>query len=182
MSYVRKFYFFQAILHKGTKCDIGVFAQTRKKSNRISIGLEVVKSGIDDPIIVGSVIRQFKLSAQYVENRDTVATIWIVRAVYAQVLITQDFNDIMRLWKTKNYLTVLRAMAKSRCISGRILADDFMIWGKKLNISEIIWLEDIVDKLKWKHNVDEYEIIEILNNKPLFRFIEKGTFSLLDWL
>ncbi|MFO7884007.1 MAG: BrnT family toxin [Desulfobacteraceae bacterium] len=43
-----------------------------------------------------------------------------------------------------------------------------------MNISEIIWLEDIVDKLKWKHNVDEYEVIEILNNKPLFRFIEKG--------
>ncbi len=43
-----------------------------------------------------------------------------------------------------------------------------------MNISEIIWLEDIVDKLKWKHNVDEYEVIEIFNNKPLFRFIEKG--------
>ena len=42
-----------------------------------------------------------------------------------------------------------------------------------MNISEIIWLEDIVDKLKWKHNVDEYEVIEIFNNKPLFRFIEK---------
>ena len=43
-----------------------------------------------------------------------------------------------------------------------------------MNISEIIWLEDIVDKLKWKHNVEEYEVIEILNDKPLFQFIEKG--------
>jgi uncharacterized protein len=43
-----------------------------------------------------------------------------------------------------------------------------------LNISGIIWLEDIADKLKWKHNVDEYEVIEVLNNRPLFRFIEKG--------
>ena len=49
-----------------------------------------------------------------------------------------------------------------------------LIAENKLNISEIIWLEDIVDKLKWKHNVDEYEVIEIFNNKPLFRFVEKG--------
>jgi len=43
-----------------------------------------------------------------------------------------------------------------------------------LNISGIIWLEDIVDKLEWKHNVNEHEVIELLENYPKFRFIEKG--------
>jgi len=43
-----------------------------------------------------------------------------------------------------------------------------------LNISGIIWLEDIVDKLEWKHNVNEHEVIELLANLPQFRFVEKG--------
>ena len=43
-----------------------------------------------------------------------------------------------------------------------------------MNIHGIIWIEEIVDKLKWKHNINEYEVIELLENKPKFRFIEKG--------
>ena len=43
-----------------------------------------------------------------------------------------------------------------------------------MNISGIIWLQDIVEKLKWKHNVNEYEVIELLENNPKFRYIEKG--------
>jgi len=43
-----------------------------------------------------------------------------------------------------------------------------------LEISRIIWLEDIVEKLIWKHNVEEQEVIEVLDNKPLFQFKEKG--------
>lgn len=43
-----------------------------------------------------------------------------------------------------------------------------------MNIHGIIWLEEIVDKLKWKHNINELEIIELLENNPKFRFIEKG--------
>ena len=43
-----------------------------------------------------------------------------------------------------------------------------------MNISGIIWLEDIVDKLEWKHNVNEHEVIELLENHPQFRFVEKG--------
>lgn len=43
-----------------------------------------------------------------------------------------------------------------------------------MDISGIIWLEDIVDKLQSKHNVNEYEVIELLENDPKFRFVEKG--------
>ena len=42
-----------------------------------------------------------------------------------------------------------------------------------MKISRIIWLEDIVEKLLWKHDVEEDEIIEVLDNKP--KFIRKET-------
>lgn len=40
--------------------------------------------------------------------------------------------------------------------------------------SRIIWLADIVEKIIWKHNVTENEVLEIFEKKPHFRFIEKG--------
>ena len=43
-----------------------------------------------------------------------------------------------------------------------------------MEISRIIWLEDIVEKLIWKHNVEEQEVIEVLENQPIFQFKEKG--------
>ena len=43
-----------------------------------------------------------------------------------------------------------------------------------MKISRIIWLEDIVEKLHWKHNVDEKEVIEVLTNKPKFIRKESG--------
>jgi len=43
-----------------------------------------------------------------------------------------------------------------------------------LKIREIIWLEDIVEKLEKKHSVRQNEVIEVLENKPKFRFVEKG--------
>ena len=43
-----------------------------------------------------------------------------------------------------------------------------LVKGKILKISKIIWLEDIVEKLHWKHDVEEIEIIEVLENKPKF--------------
>ena len=30
-----------------------------------------------------------------------------------------------------------------------------------MEITRIIWLEDIVEKLHWKHNGDEHEVIEV---------------------
>lgn len=46
--------------------------------------------------------------------------------------------------------------------------------GNNLKISKIIWLEDIVEKLHWKHDVEENEIIEVLDNKPKFISKEAG--------
>ncbi len=43
-----------------------------------------------------------------------------------------------------------------------------------MKIREIIWLEDILEKLERKHNVRKNEVIEVLENKPKFRFVEKG--------
>ena len=43
-----------------------------------------------------------------------------------------------------------------------------------MEITGIIWLEDIVEKLAWKHHVMESEVLEVLKNKPKFRFVEKG--------
>lgn len=33
-----------------------------------------------------------------------------------------------------------------------------------LEITRIVWLEDIVEKLRWKHNIEESEVIEVLEN------------------
>jgi len=38
----------------------------------------------------------------------------------------------------------------------------------------LIWLDEIVDKLAWKHNVVRAEVVEVLDSKPHIRFIEKG--------
>jgi hypothetical protein len=46
--------------------------------------------------------------------------------------------------------------------------------GKNLEIIQLIWLEDIVDKLHWKHNVEEHEVVEMLENNPKFTLEEKG--------
>lgn len=43
-----------------------------------------------------------------------------------------------------------------------------------MKIAGLIWLEDIVDKLAWKHGVLPDEVKETLTNRPHFRFIEKG--------
>ena len=43
-----------------------------------------------------------------------------------------------------------------------------------MKITGIIWLEDIVEKLQRKHNVLQYEVREVLNNRPKFRLMEKG--------
>jgi len=43
-----------------------------------------------------------------------------------------------------------------------------------VRIEGIIWIEDIVDKLWRKHRVAEVEVEEVLQNRPRFRFVEKG--------
>lgn len=43
-----------------------------------------------------------------------------------------------------------------------------------MEINRIIWLEDIFDKLHWKHNVETEEVIEVFQNKPRFILKEAG--------
>jgi len=46
--------------------------------------------------------------------------------------------------------------------------------GNDLKIKGLIWLDDIIEKLIRKHNVQQSEVREVLSNKPSFRFVEKG--------
>ncbi len=43
-----------------------------------------------------------------------------------------------------------------------------------MNIEGFLWLEDIIDKLAWKHQVTTGEVEDIFTNNPHFRFIAKG--------
>lgn len=43
-----------------------------------------------------------------------------------------------------------------------------------MKIEGVIWLNQIVDKLAFKHQVETYEVEEMLSEKPRFRFVEKG--------
>jgi hypothetical protein len=43
-----------------------------------------------------------------------------------------------------------------------------------LRIKDLIWLEDIVEKLRVKHQVDIAEVRDVLESRPRFRFVEKG--------
>ncbi len=47
---------------------------------------------------------------------------------------------------------------------------------RTLKITGTIWYERIVEKLEKKHSVSQEEVEEVLNNKPIFRFVEKGNF------
>ena len=43
-----------------------------------------------------------------------------------------------------------------------------------MEITRIVWLEDIVEKLLWKHGVEEWEVIEVMESRPKFIFKEPG--------
>lgn len=43
-----------------------------------------------------------------------------------------------------------------------------------MKISGIIWIDEIVDKLERKHNVQQDEVRQTLRNGPHFRFVETG--------
>ncbi|MFW6012491.1 MAG: BrnT family toxin [bacterium] len=43
-----------------------------------------------------------------------------------------------------------------------------------LRIRDLIWLEEIVEKLWTKHHVDTSEVREVVVGGPRFRFVEKG--------
>lgn len=41
-------------------------------------------------------------------------------------------------------------------------------------IENITWLRNIVDKLDFKHNVNTYEVEEVLIGNPMIRFVQEG--------
>ena len=43
-----------------------------------------------------------------------------------------------------------------------------------MQIDNIIWLPNIVDKVAWKHNVVPQEIEEVLFAHPLYRKVQRG--------
>jgi len=43
-----------------------------------------------------------------------------------------------------------------------------------LKITGFIWLEETIEKLDQKHNVQQYEVREVFTSYPRFRFVEKG--------
>ena len=43
-----------------------------------------------------------------------------------------------------------------------------------MKINGLIWLEDLSDKIGLKHAVKQSEVKEALQNRPRFRFVEKG--------
>jgi uncharacterized DUF497 family protein len=43
-----------------------------------------------------------------------------------------------------------------------------------MKIEGFIWLEEILQKLIWKHSVETEDVREIFLNNPKFRFFEKG--------
>ncbi|CAN5621828.1 hypothetical protein BH18ACI1_BH18ACI1_06240 [soil metagenome] len=43
-----------------------------------------------------------------------------------------------------------------------------------MKISGFIWLDDIVQKLLWKHSVTQQEVVELFENLPRLYFVEKG--------
>ncbi|MCK4311835.1 MAG: BrnT family toxin [Candidatus Cloacimonetes bacterium] len=46
-----------------------------------------------------------------------------------------------------------------------------------MKIREIIWLDEIVEKLITKHKINQNEVLEVFLNKPYLRFVEKGHYS-----
>ena len=43
-----------------------------------------------------------------------------------------------------------------------------------MRIKGIIWLKNYVDKLLWKHDISTDEVENIFENRPKYRFIERG--------
>ena len=43
-----------------------------------------------------------------------------------------------------------------------------------MQIDEIIWQQQFVEKIAIKHGVEKTEVEEVLSNRPRFRFVSKG--------
>ena len=43
-----------------------------------------------------------------------------------------------------------------------------------MDIDKLLWLEEVVEKLAVKHNVEDWEVEELFRNSPRIRFRAKG--------
>ena len=43
-----------------------------------------------------------------------------------------------------------------------------------MKIENLIWLQNIIDKLAFKHQVETSEVEEVFANHPKIRFVQKG--------
>lgn len=43
-----------------------------------------------------------------------------------------------------------------------------------MQIKDIIWLPDIIDKLDWKHHIVPEEVEQVFDGQPMYRRIERG--------
>jgi len=43
-----------------------------------------------------------------------------------------------------------------------------------MKVTEILWLQQIVDKIEVKHHLTKEEVEEVFANKPQYRFVEQG--------
>lgn len=43
-----------------------------------------------------------------------------------------------------------------------------------MRLKEIVWRNEVVDKLRRKHHVERHEVEEVLMRGPQFRLVEKG--------
>jgi uncharacterized DUF497 family protein len=43
-----------------------------------------------------------------------------------------------------------------------------------VKITGLIWLAEIIEKLEWKHHLQQEEVREVFRRRPKFRFVEKG--------
>ena len=46
-----------------------------------------------------------------------------------------------------------------------------------MEIKDVIWLPEIVEKLEYKHNVQFIEVEQVFDNKPIFLFDRRGNYE-----
>ena len=49
-----------------------------------------------------------------------------------------------------------------------------LAYSHRMKIENLIWLQDVIDKLAFKHQVEASEVEEVFENHPRIRFVQKG--------
>ena len=70
--------------------------------------------------------------------------------------------------------TRIDTSSETRYYPGRQFPNVSSYMGNPLKITGIMWVDDVVDKLEQKHDIQPREAHQIFGNHPLFRYVEKG--------